>query len=277
MKEPFKLFATGYRVRNFVSSPEDYTATRMLELTAMDGVMVQYSGLNPPAAVLYSTPLAGANGSVYNSRRLNTRNIVLTFTLLSHIQDNRLLLYEVFKTGGKVRLEYHGSRHAWIEGFVETIQANQFEKARKEVVQVSVICYDPLLHSVDTNTYTKAYNSNSTDWVINYGGDVPSGLDITIAFSGSVTNPYIYNQYDMKHGNGIEITGAYSNGTEILISTYTGKKDITYLGNSIVNDITLPADWFRIMQGKNNIRFGASSGSSYMTVTLDIVEQYEGV
>ena len=54
MKEPFKLFATGYRVRNFSSSSEDYTATRMLELTDMDGVMHENVGLRVRNLALYN-------------------------------------------------------------------------------------------------------------------------------------------------------------------------------------------------------------------------------
>ena len=53
------------------------------------GFLIQdITGLGPAKANVNSTEMATSDGSVYNSARLNSRNIVLTIKLMSNPQLN---------------------------------------------------------------------------------------------------------------------------------------------------------------------------------------------
>jgi len=286
MNEPFKLFVTNYR-HIFMSGVETYDPIETEDLTNIDGLMVQFTGGQPPQSVLYSTPLAGANGANYNSNRLNTRNIVLTFSLLSNQEANRLRIYSLFRTGSKVRLEFHTYRRAWIEGFVESITENRFSAQRKQVIQVSIICYKPLFTSVDTNVYKYTGSNLPAHLYINYGGDVRTGIKLKITCSGGVGDARFTNRTDSRHavlsGGIIIINQSFANGDVIYINTNDGEKDVYYIDSnnvrhSLLNNVLNGIDWFGIVTGQNDFWFRALTGQANISeLELTVVEVYEGI
>jgi len=290
MNEPFKLFVTNYRERH-ISGVQSYQEIETEDLTDIDGLMVQFTGCQPPQAVLYSTPFAGANGASYNSGRLNTRNIVLTFSLLSNQEANRLRIYSLFRTGSKVRLEFHTYRRAWIEGFVESITENRFSAQRKQVIQVSIICYDPLFKAIEWNKITKQGAVNSVNFTLNYGGDVPYGIKAKITFSHIyVEEPRLDNQTDdVGNWGGIRIIepdgehpSTFNDGDSMNICTVDGQKEVYKLDTNnvrtnLLNRLHQPIGWFKAIPGTNNFTLGATAGGQYMALELETLEVYEGI
>ena len=290
MNEPFKLFVTNYRERH-IRGVQSYQEIETEDLTNIDGLMVQFTGCQPPQAVFYSTPYAGANGASYNSGRLNTRNIVLSFSLLSNQEANRLRIYSLFRTGSKVRLEFITHRRAWIDGFVESITENRSSAQRKQVIQVSIICYDPLFKALDWNKITVQGTSAGVTFPLNYGGDVPYGIKAKITFSGTyVEEPFLKNNTDnVGNWGGIRIIepdgehpSTFAAGDTMNICTIDGQKEVYKLDTNnvrtnLLNRLQQPIGWFKIIPGSNSFTFDATVGGEKMSLELETLEVYEGI
>ena len=288
MNEPFKLYAkngSGGVIHQYATG-SDYVgnwAENTVELTGIDGVMVQYSGLNPPASVLYTTDLSGLNGASFQSSRLGKRNIVLTFHLLWNIEYNRQFLYQYFITGEPVRLTYIGSRKVWIDGFVETVTCNQFAESRKQVIQVSLLCPDPVLRSIDEITHTIAASGDA----INYGGEYSNGIVITMTFSGSCSKPTFKCSRDPMFAditlfNGISVNESFSNGDKLVINTNVGQRSVTKISGfqqtDLLSKIGVPTRWSKVYAGKNEFYFTATTGASNISsVEVTTVDTFGGV
>lgn len=288
MNEPFKLYVRNSKhIDGLNEATWDYVFQEMeyLELTGLDGVMTQYTGLSPSAAVLYTANIASQNGSMFQSSRLNTRNIVLTFTIFSNIEDNRRIIYKYFSPGEKVTLYYYGTRKVWIDGYAETMNANQFaETPHKQVIQVSILCPDPLLKSIEDISLTNL--SGGQDHVINYGGEYAYGLKVKMVFSGNTTNPYIYNRQDEPLEDGlVRVIGSFTANDTLEICTMQGQKSvkkITTSGGStatydMMTDLDFPIKWTRLHPGFNELRISADENGSRVTAELTVVNVYGGV
>ena len=93
-------------------------------------------------ATLNMTPMVGADGELFNSSRVGTRNIVITVKINGDVETNRLNLYRYFQTKEPVRVFYKNESHnVVIGGYVETVECDMFSNA--EQAQISIICPDP--------------------------------------------------------------------------------------------------------------------------------------
>ena len=293
MNEPFRLYVTNERMIGAADSvypSADVYDFDFLELTALDGLMVQYTGLSHPAAVLYTAQIANMNGAMFQSSRLNTRNIVLTFTLLSNIEQNRRIIYRYFRTGGKVTLIYRGTRNAWIDGYVETMSLDQFKATpHKQVVQVSIVCPDPLLKCEEShNVHFDLPNDNDHFFNMNYGGDYAYGVKIKVNFrlNASVVNPYFYNEYDDPQTNGtLTINETFDSKDVLEICTIKGQKSVkktrTDNGTTTVTDlmgkIDYPAKWLQLVPSFNKVHIGASADGYGIYGDITMTEVYGGI
>lgn len=281
MNEPFQLFVRKSKYeesRNAAQTTrnlfEDY-----LELTNIDGLMVQYTGLQPMNAVIYTTALAGLNGSTFQSSRLNTRNVVLTFTLLSHIEENRRLIFSMFTSGSMLRLFYAGGgREAWIDGVVETVTTNQFlDTPHKQVVQVSMLCPDPLLKSMNETEIVLNSLSNN----IYYGGEYDYGIKAVLTFTGQVSNPVIRIRPPYQSTENIQVTGQFTTADTVIINTIQGQRSVIKVNGGtetdISNDLIYPFSWVKVSQGLNSVTVGAGVGAANVRCTLYLTEVYGGV
>lgn len=250
------------------------SASEALVLTDQKKWICEYAGLNPPKAALFSSDMAGMDGAKYQSSKLNTRNIVLTFTLLRDIPESRLELYKFFRTGQHVKLIYAGTRHVWIDGYVETIAADQFKKtSHKEVIQVSILCYDPLLKDTESVVITPA----STSETFNYGGDVPGGFDIDITMSGAVTDLILSDGI----GNTMTVKGSFVSGDVVHIRTIRGQKsvtkDVSGTITNIIGSVQFGSVWLQLQPGENTITYSATSGAANMSPVYTFTPRYEAI
>ena len=249
-----------------------------LILTDQTYWICEYSGLNAPKAALYSSAMAGMNGAKYIGSRLNTRNIVLTFTLLHEIADARQKIQKFFRTGEYVKLVYAGTKHCWIEGYVETTSVNQFASTpHKQVMQVSILCYDPELK--DTESTTIAVADFVDDGVFNYGGDIPTGLDIDLSFTGAVTK-VIFSLW----GKTLTINETFASGDTLHICTERGKKVVEKTSSSvttnIIGKVQFGSQWLELHVGANEIGYNAADITErgrMSDITYTFTPKYEAV
>ena len=110
-------------------------------------VITNITGIGPQKATLNTTDLVTVDGSVLNSARVSTRNIVFSFQLLPDSKTNlvetvRHRVYQYFPLKSLVTLKFvTDHRELEIQGYVESDEPDIFKK--DETVQVSILCTNP--------------------------------------------------------------------------------------------------------------------------------------
>lgn len=262
--------------------------------------VVKVTGLTPAAANINTDALAVGDGSLFNSSRVSSRNIVITLQYRSgiNVEEARLDLYKAFKTKQWVRVFYKTStRDVYIDGYVETFEGDLFE--RGQMAAVSIICPDPFFKAVESTvtdfnavisllefpvefpesgipfSEIRAYSEKS---VVN-GGDAESGVIIRCNFTGETENPAFYN---LTTGEGLSVAFSFLRGDSLIIDTNQGSKSITLIREGVtinmLNYLVQGSAWFLLTIGDNVFTFTADDdGRENMDVVFTSTNQFEGV
>jgi len=286
-----------------------------LELTRPEKsgfVIESITGLGPGKANINTSDSSTNDGSMFNSARISSRNIVINVKYLwkNTIEEARQLSYKYFPLKRKLTLLIEtDNRMAEIEGYVESNDPNIFSK--DEGSDISIICPSPFFHDANSNEVTSfsgieplfefPFSNESltenllefseirdiTDRVITYSGDYEIGITINIKAIGEAGNISIYNvnTHETMHiySDSIQkLTGSgIVEGDEIVICTEIGKKSAVLLRNgittNILNCLNKDADWFKLVRGENTFAYTSDSGRS--NLRLEIMNRiiYEGI
>lgn len=263
--------------------------------------LYRIDGLTPPRAQINMTAIAGMDGARFNSSKLNTRNIVLYFKLNGDAEENRLTLYHYFRAKQNLTFFFaNGRRNVRISGYVDTVSCTIFD--RREIMQVSIICPDPLFYAISgtTEAWTDVYGLFEFPFSINEGEPVPfSEYDLSGAFR-------VYNDGDMDFGMTITIdvleacssivlknlttnetftlSDSFLQNEHIVINTRSGKKSITSNAGHMPN--YSPFSWIvpgsvflQLHVGENRLQYSVDgvSESPKAKVTFEWQMAYMGV
>lgn len=141
---------TNYRGESVVYKIEgvDVNDNNGLLITSIDG-------LGPVKADINMTKLVTSDGSIFNSARLEPRNIVIEarFTNAKSIEDARQMSYKFFpiKKQLTIRVETD-NRIAETTGYVESNEPNIFSD--ESDVQISILCESAFFYSPDKDVTT---------------------------------------------------------------------------------------------------------------------------
>jgi len=275
------------------------------------------SGLGPGKANINTTEVSTNDGSLFNSARLNQRNIVFEFIFVEtingeSIEDVRQKSYKYFPLKKKLDLLIEtDNRIAKTTGYVESNEPNIFSS--QEGSQISIICPDPYFYSAgsDSNNTTFFYgiepvfefpfsNESLTDPLITFGnihlktenvitykGDTEIGVTIRIHAIGEAENITIYNtgtreimRIDTTKLESLTGSGIVA-GDDIIIKTQKGDKSITLIREgkttNILNCLDKKTDWFTLVKGDNIFAFTAESGTTNLQFWIESKVIYEGV
>lgn len=260
-------------------------------------VITNIDGLYPPEGTINTTQTANADGSVFNSARINDRVITITMAINGPAEANRVLLYRYFKTKYQVRLYYkNGVRDVFIDGYVSKFTVEYFEV--KQVAQIEITCPMTLFRAVSENTAALSGTENgfvfpfaievtgaafSTITIgeeksIRNDGDMEVGIVIHLTALGSVTNPAIYN---LDTGEHMILNVEMQSGDEIAINTRKKEKSITLLHGSkqtnIVGKLDATSTWFNLKPGDNTFTYKADKLPENLKCEFIVNAQYEGV
>jgi len=279
------------------------------------GFIVQYvNGLGPGKANINTTEVSTNDGSLFNSSRLPSRNIVIGLKYLwkNSVEDIRQLSYKYFPIKKKLTLLIEtDNRQAEIEGYVESNEPNIFSK--DEGSDISIICPNPFFYSSGKNgkNTTVFYGvepmfefpfsneslfecllemgkiQNQTEKVITYNGDSEIGVTITIHAVGEASKIAIYNtgtreimRIDTDKLAAFTGSGIIA-GDDIIICTVKGNKSINLQRagkiTNILNCLEKNADWFQLTKGDNIFAYTAETGSSNLQFKIENRIVYEGV
>ncbi len=275
-------------------------------------IVKSISGLGPPKATINSADLATADGALYSSARASTRNIVfnLQFMFAPTIEDVRQKTYKYFplKKEVTVRVETD-NRTLETKGYVESNSPDIFSK--EESAQISIVCLDPFFYDPSftitqfatvTPNFEFPFSNESltenliefglvnldTRSVLDYSGDVDTGVLITVHCLGNVTGPIAIYNVETHESIKIDLTRIktligrdFANGDDIIISTVSGNKYVQILHNGKytngISAIDKAADWFQISVGKNIFNFTAKSGADNLSMSFSYKNAYGGI
>lgn len=187
-------------------------------------------GITPGNVQVNSQDFAVLDGGVYNSSRMETRNITIEFyygrtSLVEDsanydVETSRHIAYRYFPVKTQVRLDFlTDERNLSIWGYVESNDTDIFSEQEKG--QVSIVCPDPYFYEISTVSYeigsaTKEFefpfSNESLDnplicfgdygprsmYEVNYEGDIEVGAIVRVHFKKSQTVPTI-TIYDVSH------------------------------------------------------------------------------
>ena len=272
------------------------------------------TGLGPVKADINSTELSTYDGSIFNSARANSRNIVISMIFLEKntIEETRHLTYKYFplKKNLKIVIETD-TRICETTGYVESNEPSIFSSM--EGTQISIVCPDSFFYSSGNSGINITYfyaveplfefpfsNESLSDYLIEfaaihresvksiyYTGDSEIGFSIEIHAIGTAKNVTVINtktRESMKidtdklqklTGNGI------IDGDTIYISTMKGEKTITLLREgiytNILNCLDKNADWFQLSKGDNIFTYTADEGLANLQISMQNRTIYEGI
>lgn len=277
-------------------------------------IIKNIDGLGPVKANINFKELATNDGSIDNSARLSSRNIVMSLQFIESptIEETRLKSYKYFpiKRNIKILIETD-KRICETIGRVETNVPTIFSNA--EGCQISILCPNPYFYSAGENgaNQTIFYGTdplfefpfsnesltedliefgsieNRTEGTVYYDGDAEIGITIQIHAVGEAAGLVIYNTRTRELmrinddklksliGSGIQA------GDEITITTSRGEKGIYILRNgvttNILNSLEKPIKWFQLSKGDNTFAYTASSGLTNLQFRIENKVIYEGV
>lgn len=269
-----------------------------LELTHNDAYSVtKIDGLGPPLATINTTPMAGGDGSSFNSSSINNRNIVIYLTIDREPEYNRRRLYRYFRNKRKCRLFYkNSSLDVYIDGYVEDVVPGIFEQ--KQAVQISVLCNNPYFKNINASVYNFSWTSDGFEFpfsipeegiefstsdnissldIVN-NGEQEVGVEINLIANGSVLNPTIIN---VTTGERFTLNVDMDSGDQIVITTHKGNKHVNLIRNgvttNIMNTVASNPTWFKIDIGDNIFSYSADEGGELLDVSFTLTEEFLGV
>ena len=279
------------------------------------GFLIQsIEGLGPVKATINAAELSTMDGSIYNSARVSSRNIVLSLALLEKptIETTRQLSYKYFPIKKRIKfLIETDNRLAEIYGYVESNEPDIFSK--QETSRISIVCPNPYFYSSGINGeqvtiftgFEKMFefpwsNESITEKLIEVGdilknetqtvyylGDGDVGITIEMYAMGGVENVTIANlttSETMKIDTDklATLTGsAIILGDAIFISTVKGEKSIELLRDgvyiNILNCLDKDVSWFQLVKGDNVFNFSAEECAAFLYFRIKNKIVYEGV
>lgn len=276
---------------------ENWKGSRLNLTDERGGIYLdRVEGLHPVKAEFSAASSPYVDGARLNNVRIGVRNIVIYLELLRSVEENKALLYQLFRKKREGTLYYKSAeRDVFIKGYVEDITPDQY--SNPVTVQLVVVCYDPYfvdaqaivteigrnipkLHFKLATTAPRPfgiYNENATQTLRN-DGDEQLGMLIHIYANGRAEIPKIYND---ETGEFFELGMELMGGDEIVINTKQGEHAVTLIRAAqefnIFVAITRGSSWLQLDVGANTFGATASSGADALRFTLSAAERYEGV
>lgn len=261
--------------------------------------LYKIDGLCPPSATLNFSTIANVDGTVYNSGRINQRNLVLYVKIFPDVETNRNILYKHFPIGQKVRIFYRNDLHnVYIDGYVESFECDLF--TNNEVAQISIICNDPYFRSVEKSTtvisvvhdyFEFPFSIPVDDPIVisdrNYyvegvvnPGIIPTGMTVEFEAIGyNVLNPWLENK---TTGQKMIVNAEIDTGEKIIVNTNKHNLSVTKVftdgrKENILNAMGDGFQWVQLAAGENRISIGSDQNSESLVVSVNVEKLLLGV
>lgn len=261
-------------------------------------------GMTSGTASISSTVISGIDGDDVTNAQAQPRSIVIDLTInpKADVEKAKREITKVIKLKQRGALIWtQEDRVLTITGVVESIDMPRWNNA--VVLQILLHCEQPFWEDVDAfvsqineainlhyfTGYTAdmlyfpesgipfgEYDTIRTRTVYN-GGDVETGIEITIKALDTVTNPIIYDKYGNYFGIGYDMEYPSTNpnigsawvskpftmqaGETVVITTHKGNKTVTKNGVSLFTFIKPNSKWLQLETGDNTFSINSDDES----------------
>lgn len=240
--------------------------------------VIKIAGLNPPKAQINLTTVVGLDGARFNSAKLETRNIVLTVRINGNVEENRLRLYQYFRTREWCTFYYSNSRRdVSIEGYVESVECNLFAKG--ETAQISILCPFPYFRSISEivadsssvfSQFVFPFTINLGDPVVistieeesdgsidvYNGSESETGVILEIDFNDAASTIEIKNT---STGDDLKLSYQFQSEDKVIVNTNKGEKSITLIRGGVFSNIFSAlqpgSTFFQLIIGNNHFEY----------------------
>lgn len=243
--------------------------------------VIGIEGLNPTPAQINTTNIANLDGALFNSAKLETKNIVLMIRINGNVEANRQRLYLFMRTKELCTIYFKNeNRDVYIQGYVETFEVNPFENG--QTAQVSILCPSAFFTGMEelttdiSNTLKRFY----FPFAIDYDDPIP----ISEYEEGKITN--VYNASESETGVKINIdiredissvqiqniqTGEYMllnyaflEDDKVYINTIKGQKSVYLVRSGVTSNlftaVARTSTFFQLAMGDNLFSYLVDNG-----------------
>lgn len=267
-----------------ITNSRGSTFTLMLEEDDGPYQVNDIEGLDPVKATLVATSYAGADGENFQSAKRPARNIKYKLDLdpdfnPKDYSDLRNDLYKYFMPKSKIAQRFFLSSGLYldIDGIVEDVSSPLFEEDPN--VEVSVMCYQPDFIDGRIVSLSGHTVSDSTNTVIDYPGNIESGVVVTLNINRTVGELSIYNSDEGGGQQQLDFSGSLLNGDSLVISSLRGAKGITLTRASVSSSYLYgrspQSSWIELVEGLNQFRIHADGDP--IPYTVEYVVRYGGL
>ena len=237
-------------------------------------------GITPGNVQVNSQDFAVLDGGIYNSSRMQTRNITIEFYygwagMIPNDQNHdvetaRHIAYQYFPVKTQVRLDFlTEERNLSIWGYVEGNDTDIFSEHEKG--QVSIVCPDPYFYEKDTVAYTIGsvipefefpFSNESLDSPLICFGDWGSRYVYDVGYNGDIEVGAIIRIYFAKDPSGltdIEIHNADHNTVLSLnLAEIQSNTGVTFAvnGSLVIDSVRGQKDVYYELYGKKTSIIG---------------------
>lgn len=258
-------------------------------------------GFHETVGTVNSVSSAYGVGTTWNGTSIGQRDLTIKGTITDNIQENRLLLYDMFPLNSEGTLYYYeGDIERKITCLVEKVSIPE-KKGFTRDFSISLVCPNPRFSALAATilsmaTWTPAFkfklvipknkgikfgtkNTTSMGTTENTT-EIDYGMTIKFKANDTVKNPYLFN---VTTRDIIQIEKTMSAGDQIIITTHIDNKNVIYK-NAVTGEeeninylIMYDSKYLQVPSGTNTFRSGADSGEDNLETTIEFLPEYEAV
>ena len=258
-------------------------------------------GFHETVGTVNSVSSAYGVGTTWNGTSIGQRDLTIKGTITDNIQENRLLLYDMFPLNSEGTLYYYeGDIDRKITCLVEKVSIPE-KKGFTRDFSISLVCPNPRFSALAATilsmaTWAPAFNfpliipenegiqfgiKNTTSMgTTENTTEIDYGMTIKFKANDTVKNPYLFN---VTTRDIIQIEKTMSAGDQIIITTHIDNKNVIYK-NAVTGEeeninylIMYGSKYLQVPSGTNTFRSGADSGEDNLETTIEFLPEYEAV
>lgn len=258
-------------------------------------------GFHETVGTVNSVSSAYGVGTTWNGTSIGQRDLTIKGTITDNIQENRLLLYDMFPLNSEGTLYYYeGDIERKITCLVEKVSIPE-KKGFTRDFSISLVCPNPRFSALAATilsmaTWTPAFKfklvipknkgikfgtKNTTSMgTTDNTTEIDYGMTIKFKANDTVKNPYLFN---VTTRDIIQIEKTMSAGDQIIITTHIDNKNVIYK-NAVTGEeeninylIMYGSKYLQVPSGTNTFRSGADSGEDNLETTIEFLPEYEAV
>lgn len=240
-------------------------------------------------------------GTKWNGTSIGERELTIKGTITENVQENRLLLFDMFPRNSEGTLYYYeGNIERKITCVVEKVIIPEKGTYTRDF-SISLVCPNPRFSALAATvlsmaTWTPAFkfalkipqstgikfgtkNTTSMETTQNTT-EIDYGMTVTFKANDTVVNPYLFNVNTREM---IHIEKTLSVGDKIVITTHIDNKNVIFI-NALTGEeeninylMMYGSKYLQIPSGTNTFRSGADSGEDNLETIIEFLPEYEAV